>query len=76
MGCGNGLQLTESVHQVFTLLCLHGSYSLHHADGGIASLVQAHVAHNCKRLTVELMHYIIEARSLRKVRVGSRGPVS
>ena len=30
---------------------------------------QAHVAHNCKRLTVELMHYIIESRSLRKVRV-------
>ena len=48
----------------------------HHADGGVAPLVQAHVAHNCKRLTVELMHYIIEARSLRKVRVGSRGPGS
>jgi len=31
--------------------------------------LQAHVVHNCRRLTVELMHYIIESRSLRKVRV-------
>lgn len=31
--------------------------------------VQASVVSNCKRLTVEFMHYIIEARALRKVLV-------
>lgn len=31
-------------------------------------LLQAQVVHNCKRLCLEFMHYIIESRSLRKVR--------
>lgn len=30
--------------------------------------LQAQVVHNCKRLCLEFMHYIIESRSLRKVR--------
>ena len=29
--------------------------------------LQAQVVHNCKRLCVEFMHYIIESRALRKV---------
>lgn len=35
--------------------------------------LQAHVVHNCKRLTVEFMHYIIESKSLRKVFLSIKG---
>jgi pescadillo protein len=35
--------------------------------------LQAHVVHNCKRLTVEFMHYVIESRSLRKVFLSIKG---
>ena len=35
--------------------------------------LQAHVVQNCKRLTVEFMHYIIESKSLRKVFLSIKG---
>lgn len=35
--------------------------------------LQAYVVHNCKRLTTEFMHYIIESRSLRKVFLSIKG---
>ena len=31
------------------------------------------MVHNCKRLTVEFMHYVIESRSLRKVFLSIKG---
>jgi pescadillo protein len=35
--------------------------------------LQAQVVHNCKRLCVEFMHYLIESRSLRKVFLSIKG---
>ena len=35
--------------------------------------LQVHVVHNCKQLTVEFMHYIIESQSLWKVFLSIKG---
>ena len=35
--------------------------------------VQPHVVHNCKRLAVEFLHFVIESRSLRKVFLSIKG---
>ena len=68
MGCDSGLLGTKltgpSQCSPRFYATLSGEYVL-----CVSLAAQAHVAHNCKRLTVELMHYIIESRSLRKVRV-------
>lgn len=76
MGCGGGLLGTKLPDQS---QCSPHFYDTLSVDYILIVLrcvplaVQAHVAHNCKRLTVELMHYIIESRSLRKVRVEDQG---
>lgn len=37
------------------------------------SRLQAHVVHNCRRMSVEFMHYIMESRSLKKVFLSIKG---
>ena len=72
MGCGSGLLGTKLPDQSQCSPHFYDTLSVDYiliVLRCVSLAIQAHVAHNCKRLTVELMHYIIESRSLRKVRV-------